>query len=295
MALATGTGSIRPRIDRLSPNELATGADTIDETDPRRDGGVVLRGLVSRRWFLPVVAAVVFLTAWELFGRAVDPILFSPPSRVAGAFVDLTADGRLLRAFLVTMNALTVGYALSVVVGLVVGVLLGRRSTLSRLLEPYIDAVYATPRVVLVPLIIIWFGVGYVGRVFLIWLGTVIPIVLNTAIGVRNARPDLVEVARSMGASERDLIRHVIMPASVPYVVAGLRIGAGRALVGVIVAEIFLDLTGLGGIIQTESQYFRTANMLAAVIVVAALGAIIIGSLGGLERRFQAWKAADAE
>lgn len=241
--------------------------------------------------YLPVLAAAVFLTAWELFGRAVNPILFSPPSRVAGAFVELTESGRLPRAFLVTMNALSVGYVLSVVVGLVVGILLGRRSKFARLLEPYIDAVYATPRVVIVPLVIIWFGVGYVGRVFLIWLGTVIPIILNTAIGVRNARPDLLEVARSMGASERDMIRHVIVPASVPYIVAGLRIAAGRALVGVIVAEIFLDLTGLGGIIQTESQYFRTANMLAAVIVVAALGAIIIGSLGSLERRFQAWKA----
>ena len=279
----------------MSQIRSPAGAEAAELEDPPAEGGSFLRGLVIRSWFLPAVAAVLFLTAWELFGRAVNPILFSPPSRVASAFVELTADGRLLRAFLITMNALTVGYLLSVVVGLIVGVLLGRRSTLSRLLEPYIDAVYATPRVVIVPLVIIWFGVGYVGRVFLIWLGTVIPIILNTAIGVRNARPDLVEVARSMGASERDLIRHVIMPASVPYVVAGLRIGAGRALVGVIVAEIFLDLTGLGGIIQTESQYFRTANMLAAVIVVAALGAVIIGSLGGLERRFQSWKAPNAE
>lgn len=258
---------------------------------PGGPGSSWLRSWTTPERYLPVVAAVVFLAGWELFGRAVNPILFSPPSRVASAFVELIANGRLPRAFLVTMNALTVGYVLSVVVGLVVGVLLGRRTTLNRLLEPYIDAIYATPRVVIVPLVIIWFGVGYVGRVFLIWLGTVIPIILNTAIGVRNARPDLVEVARSMGASERDLIRHVIMPASVPYIVAGLRIAAGRALVGVIVAEIFLDLTGLGGIIQTESQYFRTANMLAAVIVVAALGAIIIGSLGALERRFQSWKA----
>lgn len=279
----------------MSQIRSATGAGTAGIQDPPVERASFLRGLVSRSWFLPAVAAVIFLTAWELFGRAVNPILFSPPSRVVRAFIELTADGRLPRAFLVTMNALTVGYALSVVVGLIVGVLMGRRSTLSRLLEPYVDAVYATPRVVIIPLVIIWFGVGYVGRVFLIWLGTVIPIILNTAIGVRNARPDLVEVARSMGASERDLIRHVIMPASVPYVVAGLRIGAGRALVGVIVAEIFLDLTGLGGIIQTESQYFRTANMLAAVIVVAALGAIIIGSLGGLERRFQSWKAPSAE
>lgn len=279
----------------MSQIRSATGAGAAELEEPPVERASFLRGLVIRSWFLPAVAAVVFLTAWELFGRAVNPILFSPPSRVASAFVELTADGRLPRAFLVTMNALTVGYLLSVVVGLIVGVLLGRRSTLSRLLEPYIDAVYATPRVVIVPLVIIWFGVGYIGRVFLIWLGTVIPIILNTAIGVRNARPDLVEVARSMGASERDLIRHVIMPASVPYVVAGLRIAAGRALVGVIVAEIFLDLTGLGGIIQTESQYFRTANMLAAVIVVATLGAVIIGSLGGLERHFQSWKAPSAE
>ena len=282
-------------------NQTATGVDTDTE---RTSNERTLepsqrlpfpRRLVGQVWFMPAVAAVVFLTSWELFGRSVDPILFSPPSRVAAAFVDLVADGRLPRAFLTTMNALIVGYALSVVVGLAVGVLLGRRNWLSKLVEPYIDAVYATPRVVIVPLVIIWFGVGYGGRVFLIWLGTVIPIILNTAIGVRNARPDLVEVARSMGASERHLIRHVIMPASVPYIVAGLRIAAGRALVGVIVAEIFLDLTGLGGIIQTESQYFRTANMLAAVIVVAALGTVIIGSLGVLERRFQAWKAPDSE
>lgn len=278
-------------------SQTGTALATETTTAEGRPGGrrpSPLRVLLTPEWYLPVVAAVVFLVAWELFGRAVNPILFSPPSRVAGAFVDLTASGRLPRAFLVTMNALAVGYVLSVAVGLTLGILLGRRSTLARLLEPYIDAVYATPRVVIVPLVIIWFGVGYVGRVFLIWLGTVIPIIINTAIGVRNARPDLVEVARSMGASERDLIRHVIMPASVPYIVAGLRIAAGRALVGVIVAEIFLDLTGLGGIIQTESQYFRTANMLAAVIVVAALGAIIIGSLGALERRFQSWKAPSA-
>ena len=263
--------------------------------DPSPGRGSRLRALRSPDWYLPVLAAVVFLVAWELFGRAVNPILFSPPSRVIEAFGDLIADGRLPSAFLVTMNALTVGYLLSVAVGLVVGVLLGRRVGLARLLEPYIDAVYATPRVVIVPLVIIWFGVGYVGRVFLIWIGTVIPIIINTAIGVRNARPDLIEVARSMGASERVMIRHVIMPASVPYIVAGLRIGAGRALVGVIVAEIFLDLTGLGGLIQTEAGYFRTANMLAAVTVVAALGAIIIGSLGALERKFQAWKGPAGE
>lgn len=273
------------------PGPAAGGAGSPAPTSAATTSG---RSWWRPEWYLPVLAAIVFLTAWELFGRATNPILFSPPSRVAGAFVDLTASGRLPRALLTTLNTLLVGYALSVVVGLVGGVLLGRKARLAQVVEPYIDAVYATPRVVIVPLVILWFGVGYTGRLFIIWLGTVIPIILNTAIGVRQARPDLVEVARAFGASERQLIRHVIVPASVPYIVAGLRIAAGRALVGVIVAEIFLDLTGVGGIIQTESAYFRTANMLAAVIVVAALGAVFIGGLGLVERRFASWKESTA-
>ncbi len=284
----TGQATARPPDE---PSGAPDRADRAAETPSTAVASKSDRGRWWRpEWYLPGLAAIVFLTAWELFGRATNPILFSPPSRVASAFAELTASGRLPTALLTTLNTLTVGYLLSVVVGLAVGVLLGRQQVLAELFEPYIDAVYATPRVVLVPLVILWFGVGYSGRLFLIWLGTVIPIILNTAIGVRNSRPDLVEVAQSFGASERQLIRHVIIPGSIPYIVAGLRIAAGRALVGVIVAEIFLDLTGLGGIIQTESAYFRTANMLAAVLLIAALGALFIGGLGIVEKRFSSWK-----
>lgn len=244
---------------------------------------------------LPLLAFVVFMAAWEVLGRLTDPILFSPPSRVARGFVELLADGRLQRAFLVTMNALSVAFFLSVVVGLPLGLVLGRWKLLADVFEPYLDAIYATPRVVIVPLIILWFGVGYEGRVFLIWIGTVVPIVINTAIGVRNTRRDLIEVATSFGAKEAQLARHVILPGAVPYIMAGLRIAMGRALVGVIVAEIFLDLTGLGGIIQTESAYFRTHRMLAAVVVIAALGTILIGAFSYIERRFAPWKESLTE
>lgn len=276
---------------------LTTGQEAVAgrEAPPRRAQRL---GRLELSWgpqlYLPVLGGLVFLSAWEVFGRSVDPILFAPPSRVARALWSLTVSGRLHRASLVTLNALMVGYILSVGVGLVVGVIFGRRNVLARVVEPYIDAIYATPRVVIVPLVILWFGVGYSGRVFLIWLGTVIPIILNTAIGVRNARPDLVEVARSFGANERQLARHVTMPGSIPYIVAGLRIAAGRALVGVIVAEIFLDLTGLGGLIQTEAQYFRTAPMLAAVFVIGVMGSVFIGGLGLIERRLAPWKESAA-
>ena len=241
-------------------------------------------------FLLPLAALVVFLILWEILGRLTNPILFSPPSRVLVGFGELLETGRLQRAFLITANALVVGFLLSVAVGLPLGLLMGRFKTLSDVLEPYINAVYATPRVVLVPLVILWFGVGYEGRVFLIWIGTVIPIIINTAVGVRNTRKDLVEVAVSFGANEGQLAKHVILPGAVPYITAGLRIAMGRALVGVIVAEIFLDLTGLGGIIQTESAYFRTYRMLAAVVVISLLGTLLISAFGLLERYFSAWK-----
>lgn len=258
-----------------------------EEADESRVAGATL---LRSEILLPLGALVVFLVIWEIFGRASNPILFAPPTRVAAALWDLTVSGRLPSALGVTLNALVVGYLLSAVVGIAVGVVLGRVPVLSRVVEPYIDAVYATPRVVIVPLVILWFGVGYVGRVFIVWLGTVIPIILNTAIGVRQARPDLIEVARSFQASERQLVRHVILPGAVPYVVAGLRIAAGRALIGVVIAEIFLDLTGVGGIIQTESAYFRTANMLAGVLVFSLLGTLMLAGLTRLESRFSAWK-----
>lgn len=258
---------------------------------PRPSGSGV--GAFFRRHgdtLLPLLAFVVFMVLWEILGRLTNPILFSPPSRVARGFVELLADGRLQRAFLVTMNALSVGFLASVVVGIPLGLVIGRWKLLSDVFEPYLDAVYATPRVVLVPLVILWFGVGYEGRLFLVWIGTVVPIIINTAIGVRNVRSDLIEVATSFGAKETHLARHVILPGAVPYIMAGLRIGMGRALVGVIVAEIFLDLTGLGGIIQTESAYFRTHRMLAAVVVIALLGTLLIGAFSYIERRFAPWK-----
>lgn len=256
---------------------------------PSGDGrSIWVKRLRDALW--PAAALIAFLAGWEWLGRTTDPILFAPPSRVLRGFTELVASGRMQRAFLVTMNALSVAFAASVVVGIPVGLILGRFKTIADVLEPYLDAIYATPRVVIVPLVILWFGVGYEGRVFIIWIGTVIPIVINTAIGVRNARRDLIEVATSFGANEGQLARHVILPGAVPYVMAGIRIAMGRALVGVIVAEIFLDLTGLGGIIQTESAYFRTHRMLAAVLVIATLGTVLIGICGWLEKRFASWK-----
>lgn len=282
---------------------MSTTSQQLDLTDARGAGtgpwsasrrSARLR-LTSPTLYLPVAVGIVFLGLWELFGRLSNPILFAPPSKVVHAFAGLVSSGMLGSALAVTLSTLAVGYVLSAVVGIGLGILVGRRSTLAGILEPYLDAIYATPRVVIIPLVIVWFGVGYNGRLFIIFIGTVIPIILNTAIGVRHARPDLVEVAQSFGISERDLVRHVIVPGAVPYIVAGLRIAAGRALLGVVIAEMFLDLTGVGGIIATAAQFFHTADMLAGVLVLAVLGIVLLGSLTWLENRFSSWKGHGGE
>ena len=289
------TSSSRSRTQTPSSNPRSR----LSETKP--DGRQLsVRALRQPEIYLPVVVTVAFLGAWEWVGRVTDPILFAPPSRVAAAAVALIRDGvpafgstrivTLQELTGVTLNALLVGLGISIVTGLLIGVLFGRQNTLARIAEPYIDAIYATPRVVLTPLIVLWFGLGYNARVFVIWIGAIIPIIINTAIGIRNARPDLEEVGMSLGMTERQLLRHVIMPGAVPYVLAGLRIAAARAMIGVVIGEMFLNLAGLGGFIRFESARLRTANALVAVLVLGVMGAVLISSLGLLESKFASWK-----
>lgn len=240
--------------------------------------------------YFPILALGVFIGLWEIVGRQIDPLLFAPPTALARAFTELVASGELFRATLTTLNALIVGYLLSIAVGIPVGVLMGRHRTIGKVLDPYLDAIYATPRVVIVPLLVLWFGVGYTARLFLIFIGTTIPIIVSTAVGVRDSRRDLVEVAISFGADAKQMVRHVQLPGAVPYVAAGLRIAAERAVVGVIIGEIFLELTGLGGIIQVRAQRFDVPEVVVAVVVVALIGTAFIGGLDVLERRVSAWK-----
>lgn len=254
----------------------------------------MIRRLTRPQYWLPLVSLAAFLGVWEVVGRNLDPILFAPPSRVTQAAADLYQSGELLAAAGTTLTTLGVGYALAIVMGIPLGVALAQVPTLGRLLDPYLYGIFATPRVVIVPLVIVWFGVGFPGRLFLVVLWAMIAIATTTADGVRNARPDLVEVARSYGASRTDTVRHVLLPGAVPFVLSGLRVGAERAVVGVVIGEMFLQLTGLGGLIQQGAAAFDTAVVLCAVATVAVIGTALITGLDLLEGRFSRWKGGGA-
>ena len=250
----------------------------------------MLSRLTKPAVWLPVLSLVLVFGGWEIVGRSIDPLLFAPPSAVAATFADLLATGELQATARVTMEALFLGYALAIVAGIPFGVLMGSVPRFGDILQPYLYAIFSTPRVVVVPLIIVWFGIGFEARLFLVFFWSAIAISVNTAQGVRHARPDLVEVARSFRANRVQMAQHVLIPGAVPFVVAGLRIGAERAIVGVIIGEMFLQIVGLGGLIQKGSVELLPAKMLSAVMVIAILGTLIVTILDLVEKRFQSWR-----
>ncbi len=240
--------------------------------------------------WLPFLSLFLVLGTWELVGRNLDPLLFAPPSEVARMFGELLRTGELTSAAATTLHTLVVGYALAVAVGVPLGVVMGVWARFGDVLQPYFYGVFATPRVVVVPLVIVWFGIGFTARLFLVFLWSAIAISTTTAQGVRYARPDLVEVAESFRVSRLQMARHVLIPGAIPFVVSGLRIGAERAVVGVVIGEMFLQITGLGGVIQRGSEEFLPAKMLCAVVVIAVMGTAIITVLDALEKRVQVWR-----
>lgn len=237
-----------------------------------------------------ILALAVFVGGWWVFSASVDPLLFPTPPRVIDAYREMLGTGELLSAAWVTAWTFAVSLALAVVAGLGLALVAVRSSILGSIIDPYLLALYATPVIVLVPLIILWIGVGDLGRITLVFIGAFIPIYVNAEEGLRNIRDDLVEVATSFDASRREIVREVVIPGAMPFIAAGLRIGLGRALAAIVVAEIFLSLTGLGGLIQTSVGYLRVDKMVAAALVLSAAGIATMALMSRLEARLEPWR-----
>jgi NitT/TauT family transport system permease protein len=271
---------------RLAP----TGAQVASARRPRR------RRAVGRRtvWLLRALSVVLVLGSWELYGRHTNPLLFTYPSAIAQAGVELVRNGSLLKAMGQSLSVLAWGLGLSVVVGVGVGLAMGRSRIVEALLEVPLDAFYAVPTVALVPVIVLWTGFGPVAKVVVVFLFSVFAIVLNTARGVREVDPQLIEVARSYSASEVGLWKDVVLPSALPYIVTGVRLAVGRALVGVIIAEFYTSIAGLGFLIVTYANSFQTAKVFVPVVVLMALGVVLTAALQVLEGRLAPWQTRES-
>jgi NitT/TauT family transport system permease protein len=237
-----------------------------------------------------LIALLGFLLLWHIASIGAGRLLLPSPIDIVPAFVDELRSGQLLPATLASLGVFAAGYALAVVTGVALGVLMGGLPRLGETLEIYVNAINATPRVALIPLMVLWFGLGPVAKIVVVWLQAVLPILINTYAGVQNTDPDLLEAARSFGASRGQLFRHIMLPAALPYVVTGLRLGAAMAMVGTVIAELYTALAGLGYLMAQFSGSFQTARYFVPVLVLAAMGMLVSEVLKVAERRLARWK-----
>jgi NitT/TauT family transport system permease protein len=237
-------------------------------------------------------AIALFLGAWEAGSRLgwLDPLFASSPSLIIEKLAAMIADHSLWPHVLASANIAALGFGLSVAVGVPLGLAMGRSRLVRAAVEPFTTALNASPQVAFLPLLIIWLGIGIASKVALVFLGSVIIMVVNTEAGVMQVDRRLVETARSFMANERQVMLKIVLPSALPYIIAGMRLGVGRTLVMVVVAEIYAATKGLGYLIFQAGGLYDTAQVFVGVGILASAGMIFNAFLRWLEKRLAPWQ-----
>ncbi|MBA2642875.1 MAG: ABC transporter permease [Actinobacteria bacterium] len=281
---------------RTRRSEPAAHNELFDPATPRTQTRVIpvrlrlRRALAPRDRALQLALLVTALAAWEFFGRRASNFTFAPPSRVATAAREMIESGELQDAVTESLVALLLGFTLAAVIGISVGYAMGWWRTFGRTLNPFVSALYVVPIATLVPAMIVWFGLGLTPRVIVIMLFALFEILLNAYAGVKNVDPHVIDVARTFGASRLDLLRKAVFPATLPFVFVGLRIGASRAVKGMVLAEMLFAVTGLGRVIIENASTFRMDRVFVGVIAVSLMGVILSAAVQATERRVMRWR-----
>jgi NitT/TauT family transport system permease protein len=244
---------------------------------------------------LGTAVIVLLLIIWELLPYFVPMkqgtrLFFTVPSRILATLWQMFVSGSIWAPLGVSATAFAIGLALAIAAGLPLGILLGRSNTLNAMVDPFITAFNATPRLVFLPLLMLWLGIGLWSKVAIVFLGALFPLLINTHEGVRNADKLLINVVRSFGAKEWDVARLVVIPNSLPFIVVGLRLAIGRAILGVVVAEFFGAQAGLGVLMVRAASSFNVDVVFAGLIIFAALSLIMTGLVKLVEERMNRWR-----
>jgi ABC-type nitrate/sulfonate/bicarbonate transport system permease component len=249
-------------------------------------------GRTALIYALRIGALAAFLLVWEVASRAglVEPLFASSPSLIAAKFAEMVGDGSIWPHVAATASVTAAGFALAVAVGVPVGIIMGRSELINATVEPFVAALYASPQVAFLPLLIIWLGIGFSSKVALVFIGSVIIMIINTETGVAQVDPRLIETARSFTASERQILTKIVLPAALPIILAGMRLAIGRALVMVVVAEIYASNRGLGYLIFQAGGMYDTAQVFVGVGILAAAGVSLTALLRALERWLAPWQ-----
>jgi len=242
-----------------------------------------------------LLSLVVFLLLWEWAGANIDPVLFTTPTAVAKAAVEMVGSGELWAYLWPSLKVLIIGFSLAVVFGIGMGLLLARYEILDVSLSVYITFLYSIPSVALVPLIVLWAGFDTTAKVIILFLFAFFPMVINTYQGVKAVDPKLVEVGRAFRCSERQLWGNIVLPASLPFIVTGLRLALGRGLIGMVLADLYTAISGIGYLIVRTASTYQVAKMFVPIVTLGLLGVTLTALLRLAEKYVAPWTNASDE
>jgi NitT/TauT family transport system permease protein len=235
----------------------------------------------------------LILIVWQIVGPSISPIFFTYPTKIAVAFYDLTISGELPYFLGQSLEVMVYGLVIAIAVGIPLGIATARFRRLDWALDLPINALYATPLVAVVPLLVLWFGIYLKAKIIVVFLFAVFPVLINTYQGVRECDKNMLEVARSFRSNERRMWQDVLLPFSTPYIIAGIRLAIGRGLIGMIIAEFYTTITGLGFMITKYANQFEMDKTFVPVIVLMILGVSLTTLLKWFGRRIAPWSHAN--
>jgi NitT/TauT family transport system permease protein len=242
-----------------------------------------------------IVSLAIFLIGWEIVGSGIDPVLFTTPSAVGSAAVDMISSGELWTYLAPSLEVLAIGFALAVVFGIGIGLLLARYWVLDVALSVYITFLYSIPSVALVPLIVLWAGFETSAKVIILFLFAFFPMVINTYQGVKAVDPKLIEVGRAFRCSERQLWVNIVLPAALPFIVSGLRLALGRGLIGMVLADLYTAISGIGYLIVRTASTYQVNKMFVPIVTLGLLGVTLTALLRLAEKYVAPWTNASEE
>jgi ABC-type nitrate/sulfonate/bicarbonate transport system permease component len=238
---------------------------------------------------LRLASIIIVLIVWEIYGRSVNKLLFAPISSIAFSAADIIGSGELWKYLSISLVVMAQGLGLGVLIGVPLGVLMARVHIVDTILEMYISALYAMPLVAVVPLLVLWFGFDTLAKTIVVFLFTVFPMILNTYQGVRNVEPNLLEVARSFCSNERQVWRDVVIPSALPYILVGFRLSIGRALIGMVIADFYMAVSGIGYLVTQYANSFQTAKLFVPILTLMLMGVALTSGAKLLEARMTPW------
>jgi NitT/TauT family transport system permease protein len=234
----------------------------------------------------------LFLSLWQaaVSFNLIDPLFVSSPARIWQAGRDLLDDPDFWRDVRVSASEFVTGYLAAITLAIPLGLIVGWHRRAQYLLGPFIDALNAVPRVTFLPIIVVWFGIGLWSKFAVVFLGAIIPIIISTQAGVRASEARFLRVARSFGASQLKIFSSIVLPGTVPFIFTGLKYGAGRALLGVVVGELYAATAGIGHMIADAGNTLQTDVVFFGVLIFMATGLIVVALLDRIERHFESWR-----